>query len=355
MKKGKFKNSLFIKIVTLCLLCMIIPMLINLIYTTYSASDALENEASEFLTSLANEKINQVDLLFDLQFDLSDAFVYELFLVDFFEEVAVSGELDQNSINRMAQHLDERYAQANGLYENIFFTYDDNILIDGLGGESVGRAMDHKLEAYYYEQLKTPGLTLGPYMYSPITGRPIIPVVNSIVDERTGKVLSVSVIAVDINKLTEQLVEGNSQENAGTMILDSSGLVLASNLGDQALNLNFSEQDELSSFFENMQSVNNGSGHFTLDGIETIAAFEKHDQYDFYVLTTMPVDHYMSSVNTLRSGIILVIVVSLVVSGIVALLIVSKMVKPIKAVSKAAEEIAMGKSYSSTIKNSEQR
>ena len=65
-------------------------------------------------------------------------------------------------------------------------------------------------------------------MYSPMSGRPTLPIVNSIVDDSTKKVLSTFVIPVDVNRLTQQLVKGNSEQNVGTMILDPYGLVIAS-------------------------------------------------------------------------------------------------------------------------------
>ena len=57
-------------------------------------------------------------------------------------------------------------------------------------------------------------------MYSPITGRPTIPIVNSIINDSTKQVLSTLVIPVDVNRLTQQLVNGNGEQNVNTMILD---------------------------------------------------------------------------------------------------------------------------------------
>src|SRR5690606_4003013 len=138
-----------------------------------------------------------------------------------------------------------RFHKADGLYENIFFTYDHKVLLDGVGGASVGYVMDHELEDYYYRQLENPGLDTGDYMYSPITQRPVIPIVNSIVDEQTQEVISAFVIPIDMNKLTEDLVKSTEGQAMGTMILDAQGLVIAADDADLALNLNFSQRDEM--------------------------------------------------------------------------------------------------------------
>ena len=93
-------------------------------------------------------------------------------------------------MSQLADYLKKRFDLAEGLYENIFFTYHDQVIADGLGGTSVGYVMDHELEAYHYRQLENPGVDTGEYMYSPITGRPAIPIINSIMDQEHKQVIS---------------------------------------------------------------------------------------------------------------------------------------------------------------------
>ena len=202
--------------------------------------------------------------------------------------------------------------------------------------------MDKKLEDYYYKQLENPGLDTGSYMYSPVSGRPTLPIINSIVDDSTKKVITSFVIPIDVNRLTSELVKGNSQENVGTMILDPYGLVIASDKADQALTLNFSKHSEMKDFYEKMIHKNSGQGNFTLNGVQNIAHYEKNEQTGLYVISYMPVEQYMSKVDELKSGIIQVIIWSVILSSIVVLLFISTIVKPIKLVSKTAKQIALG-------------
>lgn len=76
-------NSLFMKTFLIFLVCLLIPMLVNLFYTGYSASKALESEASTSLTRIAQEKKKEVDNVFNAQFQISNATVNELFMVNF--------------------------------------------------------------------------------------------------------------------------------------------------------------------------------------------------------------------------------------------------------------------------------
>ncbi|KIL49329.1 methyl-accepting chemotaxis protein [Jeotgalibacillus soli] len=336
-------NSLSIKIFLICLFFIVVPMLINLIYTSYSASNALEKEASSSLTKIVQEKNKQVNSVFDLQFQISDSTVNEIFLADFFNDISAVNEINPANISRIAQNLETRLANSNGLYENIFLSYDDRIFIDGVGGGSVDHVFDKELEAYYYEQVQNPGVAASPYMYSPITGRPVIAVSNSIVDQSTNEVLSVLGIAVDISRLTEGLVEGTADQNVHTMILDPSGLVIASDLTEHTLTLNFNEHaEDTKDFFEQMNEANSGTGYFTLNGAENMASFVQNENNGLYILTYIPIDQYMGAVDSLQSGIILVILLSVLVSAICLLFYIFKLIKPIQLLSKTAQQIAQG-------------
>ena len=179
-------------------------------------------------------------------------------------------------------------------------------------------------------------------MYSPISGRPTLPIVNSIIDETTKQVLSALVIPVDVNRLTEQLVNGNGEQSAHTMILDPTGLVIAADNSDLELKLDFSKNDEVKDFFKNMSETTSGSGNFTLNGVENIASYVQHEKYGFYILSYMPVSQYMGKVDALESGIIKVIILSIALAGLVVFFIVKRLVKPIKIVSETAQQIAAG-------------
>lgn len=122
LKKIKFKKNLFVKIVSVFLICILITMLVNLIFATYMSSKALEDEATSSLSRIASEKKQQVDSVFDIQFDVSEAVVNEVFTVNFFNKLNNDGSLNQKEVNQLSQYLVKRYELAQGLYENIFFT-----------------------------------------------------------------------------------------------------------------------------------------------------------------------------------------------------------------------------------------
>ncbi|MFA9559957.1 methyl-accepting chemotaxis protein [Evansella sp. AB-rgal1] len=349
MKKISIRNSLFTKITFITLLCIVVPMLVNLFYTTHQSSEALEEEVINSLSHVTNEKNSQVDLVFASQFALADSVVEDLYVRNFFINLEDTNEVDQSELTRIRNRLEEKMTNADGLYENVFYSFDGSAFVDGVGGASVGHVFDRENEAYYYEQLENPGVAASDYMYSPITGRPVIAVSDSILNN-AGEVISVYVIALDVNKLTEQLVTGNDDDSIHTMIIDPSGLTIASKEEEFTLNLNFSEEENLLPFFEKMGEESIGNGFIMLNGVENIVAFEKNEDFGFYVITYMPVEQYTSSIKELANGILLVIVASLVITSIAVVLFVRSFVKPIKLLSTAAKNIAGGDLTTTDIK-----
>ena len=95
-------------------------------------------------------------------------------------------------------------------------------------------------------------------------------------------------------------------------------------------------------FYEKMINKNSGQGNFNLNGVKNIAHYEKNEKTGLYVISYMPVEQYMSKVDELKSGIIQVIIWSVILSSIAVLLVISTIVKPIKLVSKTAKQIALG-------------
>lgn len=341
----RMKKSLSIKIFILCLVSLLIPVIINNTVAVKSSENALETEMIDSLSRLVNEKKKEVDLVFDSQFRLSEAWVNELFVVDFMKEISEGASIDESKLAYIEKSLTDRFKKADGLYENIFFTYDDKVLVDGIGGQSLGLAMDKEREAYYYEQLKNPGAATGDYMYSPVTGRPTLPIINSVIDSETKKVLSTLVIPIDVNKLTENLVQDdnkNNDEKIATMILDPTGLVIASDKEGLTLELNFSEHDEVKPFYEEIKNKDKGFGRFTLDGVEYVASYVKHDTHEFYILSYVPVSKYMEKIDALKLGAFNVLIASIIVFGIIIFFVVRSLVKPIKIVAQNADQIAKG-------------
>ncbi|MBU8906287.1 methyl-accepting chemotaxis protein [Desertibacillus haloalkaliphilus] len=344
MKQRIFKNRLFLKIFSVFIICMLMPMVINIVYTLYATSNALENEASRSLTHLAVEKNKQVDSVFHSQFDISHSIINDLYVTDFFNELAETNEVNQVQLSAIAKSLEERVATSDGLYENMFYSYDNQVLVDGVGQVSVGHVFDRQLEAYYYEQLENPGVSASEYMYSPITERPVIAVSNSLFNEE-GELLSVFVMSVDINRLTEELVQGTSEQNVHTMIIDPEGLVIASGRSDQSLDLNFMSEEhgqEIQDFYLSMEQNSSGSGHFTLNGTKNIGSFVTNEKNGLKILTYMPVEQYMGKVEDLKFSIILVITFSVIVASVIVIFRILTIIKPIRLVTKAAQKIANG-------------
>ena len=109
MRNRVFKNSIFLKIFSICLICIVVPMLINLIYSIHSSSKALESEASSSLSRVALEKNKQVDSVFNFQFTVVDTMVNEPYMVDFFKEISETNQMDALKLQSITQSLEKKF------------------------------------------------------------------------------------------------------------------------------------------------------------------------------------------------------------------------------------------------------
>jgi len=131
-------------------------------------------------------------------------------------------------------------------------------------------------------------------------------------------------------------LSGSGTDGVKTMILDPKGLVIAADESDLELNLYFAENKNLKSLFAEMKDLSSGNGHFTLNGTKYIASYEKHEKYGFYILTYLPVSQYMKKVGTLKTGMIIGTLISIIGAAIIVFFIVRRIVKPIKKESDTA-------------------
>lgn len=334
MKKSSrlFMKSIFMKIFVVCFLCMTIPMVVNSVYSLNSSVQSLESEASRSLINIAYEKRAQIQNVFETQAVLVKEIVNEQYFVDFFVNAAKRNKVDAEALNRISSSLKKKLDESSGLYENIFFTYNGKVIADGLGGASVGHVFDPKSEPYYEEQLKKPGMFIGNLIQSPISHRPVILVVNSVLDPDTNKPLSVFGLPLDLTNLTAKLVRNNSDSNLKTLVLDKSGLVISSETPDQILKLDFSKENgDLKSFFDLVSRTKEaGIGYFTLNGTKHIASFVKDSTLDFYIVNFVPVNQYMEKANHVRNGLIAVILMSALLATLFILFMIRRITKPLQ-------------------------
>ncbi|MDF2884485.1 MAG: mcp [Clostridiaceae bacterium] len=334
-------HGIFAKIFFVATMCMLIPMGISLFYVNYSSTNSIAGETEKALSNMSNEKAQEIDILFNDYLTLTKSIANETYTVDYFKELAQTKQVDSFKEKVIAQNIEQKLKDANGLYENIFFGYEGKIYIDGVGGKAVGHEFPDYQEPWYKEALKNKS-AIGKPIPSPITGRPTIIVASAVTGSNSNGALGTFSIAIQLDELTKNLVKGSSSDNIKTVLINSLGLTMASQNQDEILNVDFSKDGDLQEFYKQLNNNKSGIGYFTLNGEKNIASFTKSNTADFYVINYMSVDKYKSPINHLINGIVLVMVVSMFIATFIIVLLSFKITKPIRLSVNYLKVIATG-------------
>lgn len=323
------------KIFTVCVLCMLIPMLISLFIASYFSEKYLGNSASNSLLHISVEKTNQIELaLSDLEKQAQSISLQPGIVEPLTEATVNSTNPSGTDVQKISKNLQDNFNLANGLFENIFLMYKNKDIADGIGGNSVG---------WENEEIgSTDKLLIRPAKASPTTGRPVITIVTPI--KNNDKHLGTLSMAIELNNVSKNIIDSNSSNNDfKTLILNSEGLVISSMDKKQVLSLNFQEKSTgLQDFYKTIKSGKSGIGKFTLNGTEYITAYSSSDKYGMYILSYKPVSAYMEMINNMKLILLGVILISIILAPIVIYLLTRKITKPILAAANQAERLAKG-------------
>ncbi|OWA35661.1 methyl-accepting chemotaxis protein [Saccharibacillus sp. O16] len=294
-----------------------------------------ESVNSESLTRIADEKGKGLQMTIAAQQEVADSIASEIFNVDYFKSLNTSAKPAQTDFTRIQQNLKARLDQSNGLYENIFFTYQDKVYVDGLNGVSEGT--DMLSTSPWYKPVRDSGNPIvGDLQLSPVTGLPAIAIAAPVKDPSSGKVLSVFALPINVNVLLKSVTQKTNGQTILTVVTDEKGQVIASQDANQVLKTNFSELDNEKGM-QQMGKSPSGSGYVTMDGTRYLAAFVQDDVLHMNVVTYLPVSSYMSELNRILLTMILITVGVLLLTIAVLFVFVRGIVRPIQLVSGQLE------------------
>ncbi|MBP2652476.1 MAG: mcpB 2 [Firmicutes bacterium] len=344
-------RSLFAKVFLVAIACMIVPMLVSMFFVNKYSASVIEKGVTDSLKSNAVEKKNQVELAFKGLADVAKTNASDAFIIDFLKEFNVTQQVDALKAKRIADNLSEKLKKSNGLYENIFISYNGSIFIDGIDGKSVGHKNSDEPWFNPIMSDSNHNVYIADPVASPISGLPDMVVACPVVDDVSGRVLAIFTLPVELNTLTKSIVSENSEMKMNTLILSSSGLVASSNDPEKILKLDFSkEQGDYKEFYNQLKKSDTGIGYFTLDGAKCIAAYVKSDKLNMYIVTYMPISEYISELYKLRGIAIIILIVSILIAGFVIFSLAFRLTKPLGILEMAAHRIASGDLSVSEIK-----
>lgn len=336
-------TGLTARIMLISIACMVIPMLLTLWYAISQSTTSLEDEAEMSMKNIVAEKINQMELAFADLARASTTIASNPFIVHTFQNLQTTGDKNTEGTKESTEYLTKLVTDAGGLYENIYAAYDGVIVADGIGGQSTGIDIGlADLDPALLEGIKKGPVLYGPSQ-SPVTSGPIMALLARIPDGSSDVKPSIVGTAVDLTKLSSDIVKTTEQGAVKTFMLNTAGVVIASEDSESVLNFDMSQAEgDIPAFFEEVRKNNRGIGHFTFDGQKLVAAYAKSDTQDIYVVSFKPINEYLKDVNKLRQGLLFVIIGSILVFAIILVLLSFRITTPIKIASERLEVMASG-------------
>ncbi|NMA13809.1 MAG: methyl-accepting chemotaxis protein [Clostridia bacterium] len=328
------------KIILIAMLCMILPMAVNYFYSNHVVSQSLNEATDEFLSSKALEKKNHIEMALKYQVEMTEMMANDTFTEEMFHEYYETKVLDPVKSDRISNILAERLNNANGLYENIIFLAhhgnENTIVIDSFYGKVVGTTFPNYEVAWGEEFFRDPKPGIGIAFPSPSTGRPVLLTAAPVLEKESGDIIAVFQHAIELSNLAGNIITNDNDETTKTILINSEGLVLASDNAEQIFNLNFSEESQepgnnLHTFFQTLKNSASGvgMGYFTLDGTENIASFAKSDYLNMYVITFMPLDLALAGVGKIKASISILTVLSILLFAFIIIIFSRRTVSPI--------------------------
>ena len=332
-RTGKFRG-LFWRFFAISFLCILVPMLVSMITAGELSNKYFEELSSNALLSSAAEKRNQLEQALTNIERQAQSIAKEPFIVDTLSKAkANSADPDSAALEIITQNLEDNFALADGLFENIFLMYKNRAIADSIKGKSVGWE-DETVGS-------TESLLVRNVRLSPATGRPVLTIVAPIKKE---KHLGTIAMAIELLNVSQKIIESDtSEENVQTLILNSAGLVISSANPEHVFALDFQNPETgLQDFYQTISSEKTGVGFFNLEGTEYIAGYSHSSKYDMYILTYKPVKVYKEKINNLRFILSGVTIAAIITASVIIYLYSRRITRPILAVTEQAEQLAGG-------------
>lgn len=336
MLKKRKSTSLSSKIILLLNAFIIIPALIVCFIVYHQFKQTITDEIKEKLLLINEEKQAKFSLeLTNLQ-TLAYTLAQDNYAMDCFSVLRATGTIEPEKLHRISANLERIYQQRQGLYENIGYYFEGRTIVDGIGGKSTA------------ELLRENNTILNLIKLSPTTGRPVL--VNRICYYEASPLANTFFAAIELNNITNKIINNGENEAMKTIILDQSGLIIASDNQEQIMKLNFKEAGaDPARLFAKMEKTASGVDFLTWDDQKYIAAFHKDPTHNMYTITYLPIAYYNQKIYGLLMTIIFLVCVCLALGLILSYSITKRtIIKPLHKLTNGIRQMSKG-DFSTTI------
>ena len=346
MKKDKrvkklFHMNIFKKLVGMSLLFVIIPSIIISAVSISQLSNTVEENTISYMSNNANNKLKLmkkiIDSVTDEAYAISSEGRTKIILTDYIESRSLS-DSDRGIMN---QYLKEFYDKNSDLYDGIFFTDSNGVVVaDAQEGETVG--IDISERSYFSQVKETHEVAISDVVVSQATGKPVIVVAESVLNQ-DGEFVGILAMVIDFSSLTDSVIQRDTNEKYNYVIINNAGLIIAHENAEYVNQFDFSTEDNSTKeFYAKMTSNPTSHGIYNLNGVSKIMAYTKYDEMNWYIGCALSMEEYNKPIYHLVLIIAAIFVFCVAITTIFVFLFSRSIANPIKKLSEVAEAIAAG-------------
>lgn len=322
---------------------MIAILILLLSILIYNFSQNKKTDIEQQLLDVVAEKNKRFEEKINSLVQVSHSIADDVDIKDFFLQLKKTGVIDEVRKSQLSTDLATEYANHPNIFENLFFVFNEIVIIDGLGGKSEGYDFS-KINFPWYNRLKANlEPTIGRIQQSPISGLPVMVSAYPIKDEK-GSSLAFFGLALNMNGFSLEIIKSEGNSPMETMIIQQSGEVIAAKNIHRIFNFSFAKAEEknIVTFYQQMLNSPWGVSQFTLDGVNMLAAWHQSKKYGTYTISFMPLSIYTAFIERyIRMSLLLLLFFSLF-SSLLSLFISRQITKPIHQVVDWVYKMSQG-------------
>lgn len=345
-KKYSGKPNIFVKLMSVSLLLVIIPVSILGFIGINNFTNSTRNQTIAQMQNITANKLALLQQTIDGVKREAYSTAYEsnalsvLADIQKGEEAAKADEINAKK-QSITQHLKDLSEKSNGLFENLFYAdYSGKVVMDAIDGKSIG--IDVTSREYYINATKSGEVAVSDAANSLATGKPNIVVAVPLYDNNK-EFIGLFNIAIDFGKLTETFIKRTEGSNYNYIIFNQKGDVIAHEKAELIFTSNMTKEGESQvKLYEKISQGNPGYSFYDQRGVNKVMAYATYKEKNWFICTANSVSDYMNPINNFKVIILLVGVVCVIIAAIASFFFSRSISNPIKKLSQIAAAVASG-------------
>lgn len=325
--------TLRFKLSSITIVVVVIPLLVLGIISYLISSTSLEKVIEESLivtttqsAFAVEESLNKVKVATEV---LSADKIFSDYLMD---------SKSEEFKNEVFMKLNNSYKAMSEIVDVIYFANNKGKIV--MSSSDINASIDISDRGYYKEVL-TGSLAISDVLVSRDTGNALIVVAYPIFD-KNSKVLGTIFSAVGFDSLLGYIKAVKIGETGYVYMIDKTGTFLYHPVPEKMFveSLLDTPSESLKDYATQIISKESMLGEYTYEGVEKLAASQKVNNWT--VVTTINRSDYLKPINSLRTGIILIVVISFLVVLVISIWIGLQISKPVVNIANGIKEISEG-------------